>query len=155
MHRLKVLNDMTTVGDFLIARLSEWGVTRIFGYPGDGINGVFGALRRKIEFVQGGHEEMAAFMASAHAKFTGALGALPLQLPWHTTELAGLLPGESIASYGAGPVGLMAAHSAMIKCASQIFVVDYNRRLADLIYHGRANPAQIISHRLKLAPPAT
>ncbi|WP_028696422.1 thiamine pyrophosphate-requiring protein [Pseudomonas cremoricolorata] len=67
----------TTVGDFLIERLSQWGVTRIFGYPGDGINGVFGAMRRapgKIEFVQCRHEEMAAFMASAHAKFTGELG---------------------------------------------------------------------------------
>ncbi len=66
----------TTVSDFLVERLSEWGVTRIFGYPGDGINGVFGALRRagKIEFVQCRHEEMAAFMASAHAKFTGELG---------------------------------------------------------------------------------
>ncbi|PVZ19552.1 MULTISPECIES: thiamine pyrophosphate-requiring protein [unclassified Pseudomonas] len=66
-----------TVGDFLIDRLSQWGVTRIFGYPGDGINGVFGAMRRapgKIEFVQCRHEEMAAFMASAHAKFTGELG---------------------------------------------------------------------------------
>ncbi|HXR01442.1 MAG TPA: thiamine pyrophosphate-requiring protein [Pseudomonas sp.] len=68
---------MKTVGDFLVERLSEWGVTRIFGYPGDGINGVFGALARangKIEFVQARHEEMAAFMASAHAKFTGELG---------------------------------------------------------------------------------
>lgn len=67
----------TTVGDFLVERLSQWGVTRIFGYPGDGINGVFGALARtngKIEFVQARHEEMAAFMASAHAKFTGELG---------------------------------------------------------------------------------
>ncbi|MHC8406746.1 thiamine pyrophosphate-requiring protein [Pseudomonas sp. TMB3-21] len=67
----------TTVGDFLVERLSQWGVTRIFGYPGDGINGVFGALSRaqgKIEFVQARHEEMAAFMASAHAKFTGELG---------------------------------------------------------------------------------
>ncbi len=66
-----------TVGDFLVERLSQWGVTRIFGYPGDGINGVFGALSRaggKIEFVQSRHEEMAAFMASAHAKFTGELG---------------------------------------------------------------------------------
>ncbi len=43
---------------------------------------------------------------------------------WHATELAGLLPGESIAIYGAGPVGLMAAHSAMIRGASQVFVVD-------------------------------
>ena len=68
---------ITTVGDFLVERLAQWGVTRIFGYPGDGINGVFGALSRangKIEFIQARHEEMAAFMASAHAKFTGELG---------------------------------------------------------------------------------
>lgn len=47
------------------------------GYPGDGINGVFGALNRardKIEFIQARHEEMAAFMASAYAKFSGELG---------------------------------------------------------------------------------
>src|ERR1700710_3247117 len=66
-----------TVGDFVVERLYAWGVRRIFGYPGDGINGVFGALNRakgKIEFIQARHEEMAAFMASAHAKFTGELG---------------------------------------------------------------------------------
>jgi len=66
-----------TVGDFIVARLHEWGVRRMFGYPGDGINGVFGALRRaqdKIDFIQARHEEMAAFMACAHAKFTGELG---------------------------------------------------------------------------------
>src|SRR5246127_4363614 len=66
-----------TVGDFIVERLSQWGVRRIFGYPGDGINGVFGALRRakgKIDFIQARHEEMAAFMASAHAKFTCELG---------------------------------------------------------------------------------
>ena len=66
-----------TVGDFLVERLHAWGVRKIFGYPGDGINGVFGALSRaegKIEFIQARHEEMAAFMASAYAKFTGELG---------------------------------------------------------------------------------
>ena len=66
-----------TVGDFLVERLHAWGVRVIFGYPGDGINGVFGALNRaktKIRFIQTRHEEMAAFMASAYAKFTGRLG---------------------------------------------------------------------------------
>ena len=66
-----------TVGDFLVERLHAWGVRRIFGYPGDGINGVFGAMNRargKIQFIQARHEEMAAFMASAYAKFTGELG---------------------------------------------------------------------------------
>jgi pyruvate dehydrogenase (quinone) len=66
-----------TVGDFFVERLHAWGVRTIFGYPGDGINGVFGALNRaegRIKFVQARHEEMAAFMASAYAKFTGELG---------------------------------------------------------------------------------
>jgi pyruvate dehydrogenase (quinone) len=66
-----------TVGDFFWERLHQWGVRRVFGYPGDGINGLLGALQKvedKFEFVQVRHEEMAAFMASAHAKFTGELG---------------------------------------------------------------------------------
>ncbi|EQB00952.1 thiamine pyrophosphate-requiring protein [Sphingobium sp. HDIP04] len=66
-----------TVGEFFWDRLHQWGVRRIFGYPGDGINGLLGALQKipdKFEFVQVRHEEMAAFMASAHAKFTGELG---------------------------------------------------------------------------------
>jgi pyruvate dehydrogenase (quinone) len=66
-----------TVSDFLIARLAAWGVTRIYGYPGDGINGIMGALGRaqdRMRFIQVRHEEMAAFMACAHAKFTGEVG---------------------------------------------------------------------------------
>src|SRR4051812_33954732 len=65
------------VSDFLVARLQQWGVRRVYGYPGDGINGVMGALRRAegaIDFVQVRHEEMAAFIACAHAKFTGEVG---------------------------------------------------------------------------------
>jgi len=62
--------------DFFVDRLKAWGVKRIFGYSGDGINGVIGALQRDggIEFVQPRHEEMGAFMAVAHAKFSGELG---------------------------------------------------------------------------------
>ncbi|HET8702021.1 MAG TPA: thiamine pyrophosphate-requiring protein [Nitrococcus sp.] len=65
------------VSDFLLKRLSEWGIRRIFGFPGDGINGILGALGRagdRFDFVQVRHEEMAAFMACAHAKFTGEVG---------------------------------------------------------------------------------
>src|SRR5437870_451958 len=65
------------VGDFLLKRLAAWGVRRVYGYPGDGINGIIGAFERatdQIEFVQVRHEEMAAFMACAHAKFTGQTG---------------------------------------------------------------------------------
>ncbi|PWC56703.1 thiamine pyrophosphate-binding protein [Azospirillum sp. TSH7] len=65
------------VSDFFWQRLSEWGVKRVFGYPGDGINGLVGALARtgdQFDFVQARHEELAAFMATAHAKYTGELG---------------------------------------------------------------------------------
>src|ERR1051325_4047786 len=66
-----------TASDFLIKRINEWGLTRIYGYPGDGINGIMGALDRAngaVKYVQVRHEEMAAFMACAHAKFTGEVG---------------------------------------------------------------------------------
>src|SRR5438105_157000 len=65
-----------TVGDFLIERLHAWGVRRVYGYPGDGINGIMGALERNenVEFIQVRHEESAAFMACGHAKFTGEVG---------------------------------------------------------------------------------
>ncbi|HEY1513523.1 MAG TPA: thiamine pyrophosphate-requiring protein [Gaiellaceae bacterium] len=67
----------STSADFLLQRLHENGVRRIYGYPGDGINAVVGALERQrelIEFVQVRHEEQAAFMACAHAKWTGEVG---------------------------------------------------------------------------------
>jgi pyruvate dehydrogenase (quinone) len=72
----------TTVSDHLLQRLEAWNVRRIFAYPGDGINGIMGALRRATEddgnatfdVVQVAHEELAGLMATAHAKFTGEVG---------------------------------------------------------------------------------
>ncbi|MGH6890437.1 MAG: thiamine pyrophosphate-requiring protein [Rhizomicrobium sp.] len=65
-----------TTADFLLERLKQWGLTRIYGYPGDGINGLLGALGRAkdIEFIQTAHEEIAAFCACAHSKWTGEVG---------------------------------------------------------------------------------
>lgn len=66
-----------TVSDFILERLTAWGVKRIFGYPGDGINGIMGAMGRaadRFDYVRVRHEEMAAFMACGHAKFTGQIG---------------------------------------------------------------------------------
>ena len=66
-----------TASDYLVDRLYQWEVRRVYGYPGDGINGVMGALNRaenKIRFIQARHEEEAAFMACAHAKFSGEVG---------------------------------------------------------------------------------
>jgi pyruvate dehydrogenase (quinone)/pyruvate oxidase len=68
---------MTNASDVLIERLIAWGVDTVFGLPGDGINGVFEALRKqkdRIRFIHVRHEESAAFMACAYAKFTGRLG---------------------------------------------------------------------------------
>ena len=67
-----------TVGDFIVDRLQQWGIDRVFGYSGDGINGVMSALRRNdgVTLVQPRHEELAAFMACGHAKYTGRPGAV-------------------------------------------------------------------------------
>jgi pyruvate dehydrogenase (quinone) len=65
------------ISEYVWHRLSEWGLTRVYGYPGDGVGGLDVALeraRKRMEYVQVRHEEMAAFMASAHAKFTGQVG---------------------------------------------------------------------------------
>jgi pyruvate dehydrogenase (quinone) len=66
-----------TVSDLVVERLIEWGVDTIFGYPGDGVDGFFEALRThqdKLKFVQVRHEESAAFAACGYAKYTGRIG---------------------------------------------------------------------------------
>ena len=66
----------TTVGTFMLQRLVDWGIGRVYGYPGDGINGILGGFHEvpEIEFTQVRHEEIASFAACAHAKFTGEVG---------------------------------------------------------------------------------
>ena len=66
-----------TVADYLLERLRAWGVEVVFGFPGDGINGILAAWGRaenKPKFVQSRHEEMSAFEAVGYAKFTGRVG---------------------------------------------------------------------------------
>src|ERR1700710_2120429 len=71
---------MYTGSDFVIERIREWGVSRVFGYPGDGIGEFDGALGRAekagegLEYIRPTHEEICALMATAHAKFTGEVG---------------------------------------------------------------------------------
>jgi pyruvate dehydrogenase (quinone) len=82
-----------TASDVVVERLTDWGVDRVFGYSGDGIDGVIGALRRagKPAFVQARHEETAAFMAVGHAKYTGGVGVcLATQGPGAVHLLNGL-----------------------------------------------------------------
>jgi pyruvate dehydrogenase (quinone)/pyruvate oxidase len=67
----------TTAGDVLVHTLINWGVDTVFGIPGDGVNGIIEAFRKKqneVKFIQVRHEEAAAFMACAYAKYTGRLG---------------------------------------------------------------------------------
>ena len=67
----------TTVADYILSRLREWGVRHVFGYPGDGINGLIGAFGRAHnapKFIQARHEEMAVFEAVCYAKFSGSVG---------------------------------------------------------------------------------
>src|SRR3954464_6169569 len=84
-----------TVADFIWTRLQAWGVRRVFGYPGDGISGLIGALARQtgsIDFVQVRHEEMAGLLATGHAKFTGEVGVcLATQGPGAIHLLNGLM----------------------------------------------------------------
>jgi pyruvate dehydrogenase (quinone) len=68
---------MPNTAQFILNRLTEWGIQRVYGYPGDGINSLLGAFHEvgdKLDFVQTRHEEIAAFAATAHAKFTGEVG---------------------------------------------------------------------------------
>ena len=67
----------STTADLLVERLIDWGIDTIFGFPGDGINGIFESLRTRqsrIRFIQVRHEEAAAFAACGYAKYTGRLG---------------------------------------------------------------------------------
>src|SRR5881227_1109328 len=71
------MSKTVTVADLLADRLIAWGVHTLFGLPGDGINGIFEALRThqdRLKFIQVRHEEAAAFAACGHAKYTGGLG---------------------------------------------------------------------------------
>lgn len=135
-----------TVAEFFVDRLHQWGVRRIFGYPGDGINGVLGALQERIEdfeFIQVRHEEMAAFMASAYAKFTGELGVcLSTGGPGATHLLTGLYD----AKMDHMPVlAIMGQANATARGASYQQEINLDRVFADVadyVYEVEA-PAQI------------
>lgn len=92
------MSEAARVSDHLLSRLDEWGVRRVFGYAGDGINGILGAMQRsdgRVEFVQTPHEEVASLMASAHARFTGEVGVcLATQGPGAVHLLNGLYDAQ-------------------------------------------------------------
>jgi pyruvate dehydrogenase (quinone) len=108
-----------TTGEFFVERLEEWKIKTIFGFPGDGINGVLRGLEKagdKFLFVQARHEEMAAFMASAYAKFSGEIGVcLSTGGPGATHMVTGLYDAMAdhqpvLAITGQAPRSVRGAH---------------------------------------------
>jgi thiamine pyrophosphate-dependent acetolactate synthase large subunit-like protein len=117
-----------TAADNLCERLVAWGVNTVYGFPGDGINGILGALRRHqddLRFVQTRHEEMASFMACGHAKFTGQVGVCMATFP--RFEASQAIPYVSYAAWAdlIGLKGIKVTKSDQIEDAfAQAFAAD-------------------------------
>jgi pyruvate dehydrogenase (quinone) len=105
----------TTVADRLLERLREWGVEQVFGYPGDGINGILGAFSRSDDqprFIQSRHEEMSAFQAVGYAKY-------------------GDLPGVCMATSGPGAIHLLnGLYDAKLDHVPVVAIVGQTNRTA-------------------------
>jgi pyruvate dehydrogenase (quinone) len=136
-----------TASDFLVNRLYEWGVRRIFGYPGDGINGVVGALDRakdKIAFVQARHEELAAFMACAHAKFTGQVGVcMATSGPGAIHLLNGLYDAKMDHQPVVAIVGQQATIGLGADFQQEVDLISLFKDVASEYVHMASTPAQI------------
>ncbi|WP_462265329.1 thiamine pyrophosphate-requiring protein [Mucilaginibacter sp.] len=136
-----------TVSDFIIERMYEWGVNRVFGYPGDGINGVMGALRRaqdKIDFIQVSHEENAAFMACAHAKFTGEVGVcISTSGPGAIHMLNGLYDAKLDHQPVVAILGQQARMSMGGECQQEVDLVSLFKDVAHNYVHMVTDPNQV------------
>jgi pyruvate dehydrogenase (quinone) len=134
------------VSDYLLHRLTDWGVQRIYGYPGDGINGIVGALERVegLEFVQVRHEEMAAFMACAHAKFTGEPGVcLATSGPGAIHLLNGLYDAKLDHQPVVAIVGQQAQTSLGGNYQQEVDLITLFKDVAHEYVHMATDPAQI------------
>jgi pyruvate dehydrogenase (quinone) len=136
-----------TVGDYLVNRLADWGVQRVYGYPGDGINGIVGALDRaadRVSFVQVRHEEMAAFMATAHAKFTGDVGVcLATSGPGAIHLLNGLYDGKLDHQPVVAVVGQQATTSLGGHYQQEVDLLSLFKDVAHEYVHMAASPDQV------------
>lgn len=135
------------VGDFLLHRLAQWGVQRIYGYPGDGINGIMGAMDRlsdKLDFVQVRHEELAAFMACAHAKFTGEPGVcLATSGPGAIHLLNGLYDAKLDHQPVVAIVGQQARSALGGDYQQEVDLLNLFKDVAHEYVHMASSPAQI------------
>ena len=142
-----------TVGDHLLERLAAGGVRRIYGYPGDGILGIMGAMDRAgggidgsgpLEFVQARHEEMAAFMACAHAKFTGEVGVcLATSGPGAIHLLNGLYDAKLDHQPVLAIVGQQAQAALGGSYQQEVDLVSLFKDVAHEYVHMATDPAQI------------
>ncbi len=136
-----------TVADFLVKRLREWGVRRLFGYSGDGINPVLGALRRagnEPVFFQVRHEETAALMACGHAKFTGEVGVcLATQGPGAIHLLNGLYDARLDHQPVVAIVGQIARESMGGRYQQEVDLPNLFKDVAGAFVGVANDPAQI------------
>jgi len=143
----------STVSDHLLERLAANGVHRVYGYPGDGINGIMGAMNRAgggidgsgpLEFVQVRHEEMAAFMACAHAKFTGEVGVcLSTSGPGAIHLLNGLYDAKLDHQPVVAIVGQQAQTALGGNYQQEVDLVSLFKDVAHEYVHMATDPAQI------------
>jgi pyruvate dehydrogenase (quinone) len=135
------------VSEFVLERLSLWGVKRIYGYPGDGINGFMGALNRApsgIRFVQTRHEELAAFMACAHAKFTGEVGVcMATSGPGAIHLLNGLYDAKMDHQPVVALVGQQARKALGGEYQQEVDLLSLFKDVAHEFVHMATHPAQV------------
>lgn len=136
-----------TVSDFLLKRLSQWNVQRIYGYPGDGSNGIMGAFNRagdQFEFIQTRHEEMAAFMACAHAKFTGEVGVCTATSgPGAIHLLNGLYDAKKDHQPVVAIVGQQGRNALGGDYQQEVDLVSLYKDVANEYVHMATSPAQV------------
>lgn len=137
----------TTASDYLVQRLFDWGVRKVYGYPGDGINGVMGALNRekeKVEFIQTRHEEEAAFMACAHAKFTGEVGiCIATSGPGAIHLLNGLYDAKLDHQPVVAIVGQQASTALGADYQQEVDLLSLFKDVAHHYVHMASNPSQV------------
>jgi pyruvate dehydrogenase (quinone) len=135
------------VADFLLKRINEWGLKRIYGFPGDGINGIIGAIDRagdKIDYVQVRHEELAAFMACAHAKFTGEVGiCLATSGPGAIHLLNGLYDAKMDHQPVVAIVGQQARAALGGDYQQEVDLISLFKDVAHEYVHMASTPAQV------------
>ena len=132
---------------FLIQCLYDWDIRRIYGFPGDGINGIMGALNRaqdKIRFIQARHEELAAFEACAHAKFTGEIGVcLATSGPGAIHLLNGLYDAKKDHMPVLAIVGQQATMALGTDYQQEVDLLSLFKDVAHNYVHMASHPAQI------------